>query len=146
MSADNKNLIREVFSRVINGRDSALAAHYYAPDYLQHNPRVPQGLAGLQSLLEYLFAAFADLHGELVLMVAEDDVVMTLVDWAGTHTGEFAGMPATGKPFTFRSAEIFRIKNNLLVEHWDAVENTEMMVTLGVLISAATEKPVGLAL
>jgi steroid delta-isomerase-like uncharacterized protein len=142
----NKDLIREVFSRVINGRNAALAANYYAPDYLQHNPRVPQGLAGLQSLLEYLFAAFADLHGELVLMVAEDDVVMTLVDWTGTHTGDFAGAPATGKTFTFRSAEIFRIKDGLLVEHWDAVENTEMMVTFGILTSTATEKPVGLAL
>jgi predicted SnoaL-like aldol condensation-catalyzing enzyme len=144
--SDNKDLIREVFSRVINGRNSTLAANYYAPDYLQHNPRVPQGLAGLQSLLEYLFAAFADLHGELVLMVAEDDVVMTLVDWTGTHTGDFAGKPATGKKFTFRSAEIFRIKDGLLVEHWDAVENTEMMLTLGILTSTATEKPVGLAL
>jgi predicted SnoaL-like aldol condensation-catalyzing enzyme len=144
--SDNKQLIRDVFACVINGRNSALAANYYAPDYLQHNPRVPQGLAGLQSLLDYLFAAFADLHGELVLMVAEDDVVMTLVDWTGTHTGDFAGKPATGKKFTFRSAEIFRIKNNFLVEHWDAVENTEMMVTLGLLTNQATEKPIGLAL
>jgi predicted SnoaL-like aldol condensation-catalyzing enzyme len=132
----NKALVREVFDRVINGRDPALAARYYAPDYIQHNPRVAAGLAGLQALLSYLFAAFEDLFGDLTLVLAEGDLVMALVDWRGTQTGPFAGRPASGRQITFRSAEIFRIQDGLLVEHWDAVENTEMMVALGALIPA----------
>jgi predicted SnoaL-like aldol condensation-catalyzing enzyme len=136
-AAANKALVRDVFSTVINGRNAALAAKYYAPDYIQHNPRVAPGLPGLQDLLSDLFTAFADLRGEITLMLAEADLVMALVDWRGTQTGPFAGIPATGKPITFRSAEIFRIQNNLLAEHWDAVENTDMLVTLGALVPAA---------
>jgi predicted SnoaL-like aldol condensation-catalyzing enzyme len=136
-AAANKALVQAVFSTVINGRDAALAAKYYAPDYIQHNPRVAPGLAGLQDLLNHLFGAFADLRGEINLMLAEADLVMALVDWRGTQTGPFAGIPATNKPITFRSAEIFRIRDNLLVEHWDAVENTDMLVTLGALKAAA---------
>lgn len=142
----NKTLVREVFARVINGRDISLATQYYAPDYMQHNPRVAPGLAGLQSLLEYLFTAFSPLHGELALMLAEDDKVMALVEWRGIHSGTFVGLAATDKNFSFRSVELFRIQNNMIVEHWDVVENTEMMLNLGLLQSQASEQVLGLDL
>lgn len=131
----NKALVREVFEQVFSRRDAALAAKYYAVDYIQHNPRVPPGLAGIQTFLGYLFDAFAELHAELVLMLAEDDRVMTLVEWRGTHTGAFAGVAATGREIRFRSAEVFRIENGMLVEHWDAVDNTEAMLAIGALRS-----------
>jgi steroid delta-isomerase-like uncharacterized protein len=132
-SQANKALVREVFEQVFTRRDAGLAAKYYAVDYVQHNPRVPPGLAGIQTFLRYLFDGFAELHAELVLTLAEDDRVMTLVDWRGTHTGTFAGVPATGKEIRFRSAEVFRIQDGMLVEHWDAVDNTEAMLAIGAL-------------
>jgi len=129
----NKALVREVFDQVFTRRDAALAAKYYAVDYIQHNPRVPPGLAGIQTFLGYLFDAFAELHAELVLILAEDDRVMTMVDWRGTHTGMFAGVAGTGKEIRFRSAEVFRIADGMLVEHWDAVDNSEAMLAIGAL-------------
>jgi len=129
----NKALVREVFDQVFTRRDAALAAKYYAVDYIQHNPRVPPGLAGIQMFLGYLFDAFAELHAELVLILAEDDRVMTMVDWRGTHTGMFAGVAGTGKEIRFRSAEVFRIADGMLVEHWDAVDNSEAMLAIGAL-------------
>jgi len=129
----NKALVREVFDQVFTRRDAALAAKYYAVDYIQHNPRVPPGLAGIQTFLGYLFDAFAELHAELVLILAEDDRVMTMVDWRGTHTGMFAGVAGTGREIRFRSAEVFRIADGMLVEHWDAVDNSEAMLAIGAL-------------
>lgn len=118
----NKALVREVFERVINGHDAALAAAFYAEDYIQHNPRVPTGRAGLQQLLDMMFAGIPDLEGRVTLMMAEGDRVMALVEWSGTHLGPFAGSPATGRPIRFKSAEIFRVRDGLLTEHWDVVE------------------------
>ena len=129
--AANKALVREVFEQVFSRRDAALAAKYYAVDYIQHNPRVPPGLAGIQTFLGYLFDAFAELHAELVLILAEDARVMTMVDWRATHTGMFAGTAATGKEIRFRSAEVFRIADGMLVEHWDAVDNSEAVLAIG---------------
>ena len=102
----NKALVRDLFARVINGHDPALAADFYAEDYIQHNPHVPPGRAGLEQLLRMMFAGIPDLEGGITLMLAEGDLVMALVEWRGTHLGTFAGAPPTGAPIRFKSAEI----------------------------------------
>lgn len=130
---DNRRLIHEVFARVINAHAVAAANRYYRPDYLQHNPEVPQGLAGVKQLLALLFEAFPDLRGEIVLELAEGDRVMVLVEWHGTHRGAFAGIAPTQAPVRFRSAEIFRIQHGLIAEHWDVVDNRDMLLAMGLL-------------
>lgn len=129
----NRALVLDLFAQVINAHDAELADRYYRADYIQHNPDVPQGLAGVKLLLTMLFEAFPDLHGKILLSLAEQDRVMALVEWTGTQRGAFLGIPASGKPVQFRSAEIFRIEAGKCAEHWDVVDNTNMQLTLGLL-------------
>jgi predicted ester cyclase len=134
MPADrNRDLLQALFDRVINAHDLAPVEQLYSPDYLQHNPAVPQGVSGLKLFLELLFTAFPDIRGNIVLSVSEADRVMALIEWTGTHTGPFIGIEPTGRKVEFRSAEIFRIENARFAEHWDVVDNVEMQLTLGML-------------
>jgi len=71
----NKQLVREIFDKVVNGGDVELAAKYYREDYIQHNPHVAQGLAGLQTLLRAMHASGDPAHATIKLMNAEDDMV-----------------------------------------------------------------------
>lgn len=129
----NRELIHRVFETVINAHDPGRADGFYRVDYIQHSPGVPPGLAGVKQLLTMLLEAFPDLKAEISLSLAEDDRVMVLVDWTGTHLGVFAGTPATGRAIRFRSAEIFRVDNGLIAEHWDVVDSTAMQLALGLL-------------
>lgn len=129
----NRELVQRLFEQVINAHCLAPIEQFYRHDYIQHNANVAPGVTGLRQLLGMLFEAFPDLHGNISLSVAEDDRVMVLVEWRGTHLGAFAGLPPFGKIVRFRSAEIFRIEGGLLAEHWDVVDNVEFLLALGLL-------------
>jgi C-1 hydroxylase len=53
------------------------------------------------------------------------------VTWRGTHQDEFQGIPPTGKSAVIKTAEIMRIANDQFIEHWDVVNDLEMLKTLG---------------
>ena len=56
-----------------------------------------------------------------------------MVRWtnAGTHIGEFAGVPATGRTFTIAGIDIYRVEGDLLAEHWHVVDQLAMLGKLG---------------
>ena len=112
---ENKALVREVFEKVINGGDADLAAKYYTVDYVQHNPNVAQGLEGLQALLRAMHSSPSPMQAEIVLMNAEDDMVWLLVNWTG-------GEQRDDRPRLGASAEVFRVEDGMLAEHWDVVQ------------------------
>jgi len=110
----NKQIVREIFEKIVNGGDVDLAADYYREDYIQHNPAVAQGLAGLQKLLRQMHAG-DPMHAEIVLMNAEDDMVWLLVEWSG-------GTLPPGVPRLTHTAEVFRVADGKMAEHWDVLQ------------------------
>jgi predicted ester cyclase len=50
--------------------------------------------------------------------VAAEDRVAVRVTFRGTHTGEFQGMPATGRTIHYVSHEFYRVQDGLIVEEW----------------------------
>lgn len=135
---ENKMLLRQVIEDVFNQHNLDAANKYYPVDYIQHNPEVPPGRDGFKQFFGILFTAFPDWAATIDHIVAEGDMLMTFITWRGTHTGEFMGRAATGKQVTVRTADLFRIANGQLVEHWDVVENLDMLQQIGV-ISPITE-------
>ncbi len=111
----NKQRVREIFDRVVNGGDVEAAAEYYKADYIQHNPMVAQGLAGLQSVVRALHASGNPMHAEIKLMNAEDDMVWILIEWSG-------GDAAPGAMRLTHSAEVFRVEDGMMAEHWDVLQ------------------------
>ena len=111
----NKAIVREIFDKVINAGDWELAAKYYKEDYIQHNPLVPQGLAGLQGVIRALHSSGNPMHAEIKLMNAEDDRVWLLLEWSGGNIPE-------GAPRMTSSAEVFRVEDGMMAEHWDVIQ------------------------
>jgi predicted SnoaL-like aldol condensation-catalyzing enzyme len=128
-----RTLIDELFAQVINAHRPDRAPAFYREDYVQHNPQVGPGLAGVRQLLTALDHAFPDLHGTVLFGLAEGDRVMVQVQWTGTHLGDFFGLPPTSKAIGFCSAETFRIQDGMIAEHWDVVDNVDLQVALGLL-------------
>lgn len=134
MSDANKALAREFYTQVWNEHRADAAATYYAADYADHNPSVPNqpaGLDGAHAVFSAFLAAFPDVHFTLDLQLAEGDLVTTRWTASGTNSGSLMGMPATGRQVTVTGVDIFRMQGGTIVERWGSFDLAGMMQQLG---------------
>jgi predicted ester cyclase len=94
---------------------------------------MPPGLEGVKQLGSMLYAAFPDRSTEIHHTLAEDDRVAALHTIRGTHSGDFIGMPPTGKSFEVTSIHIARVADGKVAEHWGLVDQAGMMRQLGMM-------------
>ena len=66
-------------------------------------------------------------------VIAEGDRVVVRWTNAGTHVGEFAGIPPSSRTFTIAGVDIYRVADGKLAEHWHVVDQLSMLTQLGVL-------------
>ena len=105
----NKALLLEAFDMLFNKRDYEAAKKYWSPNYIQHSAHIEPGRDGLFNLIR---SAPDTLRYEHQLIVAEGDYVIV-------H-GRFSG---TGRPVPWVAADIVRIENGRLAEHWDVLQD-----------------------
>jgi predicted SnoaL-like aldol condensation-catalyzing enzyme len=108
-TAQNKRLVLQAFDTLFNKRDYAAAEKYWSPDYIQHSAHIEPGREGLFNLVKN---SPATLKYEPGLVVAHGDYVIL-------H-GRFSGF---GLPVNWIVADILRIENGLLAEHWDVIQD-----------------------
>lgn len=111
----NKALVVEAMTTLFQQRDASAVERLYAPDYIQHNPNIPQGREALQAIVSRLTP---DVHYEPGLIVAEGDYV-------AIH-GRIRGWAAAPQVVI----DIFRIEDGKLAEHWDVLQD-EVKATVG---------------
>lgn len=100
----------------------------YVPD-----PNTPANKAGLTQTMTMFRSAFPDLKVTVEDVIAKGDKVWVYTTMRGTNSGEFAGMPATGKKIEVKGFDIVRFANGKAVEHWGLNDDYTMMVQLGVI-------------
>ena len=105
----NKALVLEAFDTLFNKRDYAAADRFWSPDYIQHSAHIAPGREGLFNLIKSIPPT---LKYEAGTIVAEGDFVIV-------H-GRFSGF---GAPVNWIAADIVRIQNGILVEHWDVIQD-----------------------
>ena len=105
----NKALVLDAFDTLFNKRDYAAAEKYWSPNYIQHSAHIEPGRDGLFNLIRN---SPDTLRYEHHLIVAEGDYVIV-------H-GRFSG---TGRPVSWIAADIVRIENGRLAEHWDVLQD-----------------------
>ena len=93
------------------------------------------GSEGFKQSLSTQFNAFPDIQTKIEHIVAENDLVVVFLSFTGTHTGEFRGMPPTNKKVSIRSADLYRIENEKIVEHWDVVDQLDLLQQIGTTLS-----------
>ena len=79
----------------------------------------------------YLRAAFPDRVDIIEEVIAEGDRVGLLFRVTGTHTGNFFGIPATGRRIDVYELAMLRIVNGQMVEGWFMMDETGLMKQLG---------------
>ncbi len=100
MSAEeNKAVSRRVAEEVFNGHNVDLADELYAPDYVLHDPSLPEDLHGPEGIKRYAamtLGAFPDIRVAVEDQVADGDKVVSRWTATGTHTGDLMAYPRPG--------------------------------------------------
>jgi steroid delta-isomerase-like uncharacterized protein len=132
---ENKSTLRRFFDEIFNQGDLAVADEIVAADYVNHNPAPGEtpGLAGLKGFVTGLRAGFPDVVFTIDDQIAEGDKVVTRYTITGTHTAEFAGIPATGRPVTIGVINIHCVVDGQIREGWLKWDTLDFMQQLGVI-------------
>ena len=132
---DNKTVVRRYYDEVLNQRNIDLLDELAVEDYVEHDPFPGQGngLADLKARVAGLCAAFDPLRFTIEDITAEGDKVVVRWTNAGTHSGSFMGMPATGKDFGIAGIDIHVVTGGKLAEHWHVVDQLAQMQQLGLI-------------
>jgi predicted SnoaL-like aldol condensation-catalyzing enzyme len=109
VASKNKALVLEAFDTLFNKRDYAAAEKFWSPHYIQHSAHIAPGREGLFDLIKSLPPTLKYKPGTIV---AEKDFVIV-------H-GRFSSF---GLPVNWIAADIARIKDGVLVEHWDVIQD-----------------------
>jgi predicted ester cyclase len=78
--------------------------------------------------------AFADItftvHENIGVLVENDMIAMrTIIE--GSHTGDYAGVPATGRTIQTSASHFFRMRDDQLVEHWPVIDTYRILTKIG---------------
>jgi steroid delta-isomerase-like uncharacterized protein len=120
MSLDeNKARARHILEEAFNQGNLDAVDAGFTPDAQIHDPGLEmRGPAELKRGLQSLLRAFPDFHFTVEDQLAEGDKVSIRYRGRGTHRGEFLGVPATGKPFSYTGIFIVQMQAGKIAELW----------------------------
>ena len=133
MTAETNTLIIERFTReFLTTGDAALAEEFLSPDIVLHFAGQQQ--RGRDRYLAVVAAnadTFEDLVWTVEEMVADGDAVAVRYTMTGTHRGEFAGVPPTGKAVVAQSMAFYRLADGRIVEERAQLDMLGILQQLG---------------
>ncbi|MCH7737715.1 MAG: ester cyclase [Chloroflexi bacterium] len=127
----------EVVSRFIeefkNNANHGIVDELMSPDFVHHltDPRLPAGREGIKVLGQVIVAGFPDVHASVQELLADGDKVIERTQTSATHTGEFNGIPPTGKQVGWTEIHIYRLVDGKIAEQWSEIDLLGLLVQLG---------------
>jgi len=118
----------------INAHDVDGFCEHLADGFVEHEtaPGLEPTKEGVRQFFQMYMAAFADLRFEVEDVLPSGDKVVARFRATGTQTGEFMGMPPTGRSVDVGGIDIIRFgEDGLAHEHWGLFDAMAMMQQLG---------------
>jgi predicted ester cyclase len=126
----NKALVRRAIG--YNHGDSADPTEIFDPGFVAYMPgQAPMDRVAFEQFVAGFGLGFPGYRHEIQEQIAQDDMVASRVVWRGIHVGEFAGVPATGRPIELEGINIFRVKDGRVVEQWAELDFFGLLQQIG---------------
>src|SRR3954452_17916724 len=106
----------------VNAHDTSTFGDIHTSNYIQHSGRSPNGLAAQIENFRTIFARMPDVQARVEDRIIQGDKVVARMTFSATHTQPMQGIAPTGRRFTMRTIDIWRVENGKLAEHWDVVD------------------------
>ena len=120
--SQNKNIVTSFIDALFTKGDLGSVDEYLAGDYVDHDPPMgfPASREGMRAAAAAFRAAFPDWHSDIGFYVEEGDLVVENFTASGTQQGEIFGVPPSGRTVSLPGINIWRVRDGLIVERWDA--------------------------
>ena len=105
----------------------------YAADIVLHTTPEIKGIAKAKAYYANFVTGFSNRQFIIKDMFAQGDKVTKYWEFKGTHTGDFMGIPATGKTIDIEGCTIARMVNGKIVEERDFMDNMSFLKQLGLI-------------
>jgi steroid delta-isomerase-like uncharacterized protein len=131
----NKPISQQFFEVYGIQHDVEGCSPLFATDTVIHFNNIPGPLNfdGYKQLGYSFLAGFSNLKATVLDQIEEGSKVVSRVAWSGTHSGEFNGIPATGRSYQTEDITIDHIVDGKIQERWVVGDLLGMMQQLGVI-------------
>ena len=131
-NTDIKFAARRVLEEIFPADDEAALIEACSPDFVNHEAPegTPPGPGGAIFYMHALARAFSDQRWTIHQVLADGDTVTVYCTHSGRHTGDFFGLPATGRNFAYRQMHIIRVVDGKGAEHWAVRDDAALMQQL----------------
>jgi C-1 hydroxylase len=119
------------FVELWNTRNFDEMVELWSPEMVHHHRNADYGRDDVYALIGDFMSAFPDLVFDVQQVVAEGDYVTARMIARATHSGDFAGIPASGREIAVTVMGVVRIADGRIVEHWNIMDELHLMQQLG---------------
>jgi steroid delta-isomerase-like uncharacterized protein len=128
----NKAIVRRFIDEIFLGGNFDSVDELLTEDFTPHTWGLMQpGRDGLKEAIERVQSGISDERMRIDDIIAEGDRVAVRLTSSATHTGDFMGMPPSGKRYEIGEIHIFRLQDARVAEHWHQADFMGMMKQLG---------------
>jgi predicted ester cyclase len=106
----------------VNAHDTSSFSELHTESYIQHSGRSPNGLAAQIENFRAIFGRMPDVQTRVEDRIIAGEKVVARMSFSATHTQPLLGIAPTGRRFTLRTIDIWRVENGKFAEHWDVVD------------------------
>jgi len=106
----------------VNAHDTSSFSEIHTESYIQHSGRSPNGLAAQIENFRGIFGRMPDIQTRVEDRIIAGDKVVARMTFSATHTQPLQGIAPTGRRFTLRTIDIWRVEHGKFAEHWDIVD------------------------
>jgi predicted ester cyclase len=130
---DLKAKARRSWEEIFPACDDVGLAEVTAADVVEHGarPDEPAGIEGVRRTMHWLAGVFSEQRWEIHQVIGEGETVVVHATHHGIHTGEFMGIPPTGRRVAYDYAHIVRFRDGKVAEHWGFRDQMTLMAQLG---------------
>jgi len=125
----NKAAARRVLEESFPANDQDALRAVMDESFVNHEapPGTPPGPGSVTMFVDMLSAAFSDQRWTMQQVIAEGDLVAIHCVHSGRHTGDFFGLPATGRSFSYKQMHVIKMRDGKGVEHWAVRDDAGLM-------------------
>ena len=134
IAQDNIKFYSKVWDEVINEGKIAVLDTAYAPDVVLHTVPETKGAANAKAYYANYVTGFSDREFTVKETFAQGNKLTKYWVFKGKHTGDFFGIPATGKTISVEGCTIATIINGKITEERDFFDNLEFLRQLGLML------------
>jgi uncharacterized protein len=134
-SAENIKKYKAVWENVYKNRnlDAFNLDNYHEDARLITGPVTLVGIDSIKAYYNNYLTGFS--NGRLTIneIIGQGDRLVMYWTFKGNHSGEFFGVPATGKDINLQGVTLIRMRDGKIAEEQDFVDNLDLMDQMGLI-------------